>query len=167
MKGLWTVVPDKRRPILGLENVGLCRHSGNRVLHLWSRMLSPGMFDGSRSGMVAPENHIYYGLTKRLVVATFLSLSVPQRCQGGISLPEALAHKHDPVTSVYNVKRNAITSRGISEWAATLTGIAAVLRRTLPSATHDPREARSVLHRFMQLVDSFADLVRVAYFSPR
>lgn len=158
---------ENARLLRGLQFLGLRRDSDRSVLHLWARQLPAGMFDGHRSAMVAPDHLIYHGLTKRLVIATFKMLSVDDRCRVGTSLREALAHCHYPVTAVYNAKRNAITSLGISEWAATLSVFPMVLRRTLQGASHAPGQTLTTLHRVMRIIDSFTLLVRITYFSPR
>lgn len=158
---------ERERLQWGLRLLGLRENSHRSVLHLWSRLLPAGMFDGHRSAMVAPDHLIYHGLTKRLVAATFAILPVSQRRSVGYSLREALAHSHFPVTAIYNVKRNAITSVGISEWAATIAVFGIVLRRSLPAARPAPDAPLTVLHRAMQIVDTFTDLVRAAYYNPR
>lgn len=158
---------ERERLLWGLRLLGLREGSHRSVLHLWSRLLPAGMFDGHRSAMVAPDHLIYHGLTKRLVAATFAILPVSQRRRVGYSLREALAHSHFPVTAIYNVKRNAITSVGISEWAATIAVFGVVLRRTLPGARRAPSAPLTLLHRAMLVVDSFTRLVRAAYYDPR
>lgn len=166
-------VPDDTDPAerarlqRGLQLLGLRRSSDRSVLHLWARQLPRGMFDGHRSVMVAPDHLIFHGLTKRLVTATFRILSVSQRRLVGTSLREALAHSHLPVTAVHNVKRDSIIALGISEWAATMTVFAVVLRRTLRSAKFVPPGPLTVLIRVMRIVDSFTVLICAAYYCPR
>lgn len=171
--GMSEIVPvhadpaERARLLRGLQLLGLRRNSDRSVLHLWARQLPRGMFDGHRSAMVAPDHLIFHGLTKRLVTATFRILSVAQRRRVGVSLREALAQSHFPVTAVYNVKRDSIIALGISEWAATMTVFAVVLWRTLRSANPGPPGVLTVMLRVMRIIDSFTDMVRAAYYCPR
>lgn len=153
----------------GLRQLGLRRDSSRSVLHLWSRQLPAGMFDGHRSAMVAPDHLLFHGLTKRLVCGTLRLLTLSQRKRVGLSLREALARSHFPTTTIYNEKRDSIVSVGISEWAATLPLFGFVVRRTLRSARLDPSsgEAPTPLHRALKIVDAFSALVCGAYYFPR
>lgn len=158
---------ERARLLRGLQLLGVRSTSDRSVLHLWARQLPRGMFDGHRSAMVAPDHLIFHGLTKRLVTATFRILSVSQRRRVGVSLREALARSHFPVTAVYNEKRDSIVALGISEWAATMTVLAVVLRRTLKSANSVPQGSLTVLLRVMRIVDAFTVLVCAVYYCPR
>jgi len=158
---------DKEHLERGLQRLGLRQDSHRSVLHLWARQLPAGMFDGHRSVMVAPDHLIFHGLTKRLVAATFKLLSVHQRRRVGVSLREALARRGYRTCMVYNGKRSSVLSLGISEWAATLTVFAAVVRRTLVTATPSADAHRIRLHRALEVIDSYTTLVNAAYFYPR
>lgn len=152
---------------VGIRQLGMRNDSGRSVLHLWARHLPPGMFDGHRSAMVAPDHLLFHGITKRLVTGTFRLLDVSQRRRVGVSLREALARSHYPTTTVYNAKLDKVSSVGISEWAATLTVFATVLRRTLHSATRSATAAVTPLLTAMEVIDCFSDMVCAAYFFPR
>lgn len=101
------------------------------------------------------------------MAATSRVPTVPERRHVGVSLREAQAHSHLPVTFVYNSKRDAITALGISEWAATLTVFSVVLRRMLPRASRAPPAPLTTLHRVMDVVDSYTSLACSAYYFPR
>lgn len=64
-------IVDREHLLGGLQHLGLRRTSGRSVLHLCSRQLPSGMYDGHRSAMVAPDHLLFQGLTKRLITATF------------------------------------------------------------------------------------------------
>lgn len=126
---------ETARLMRGLRHLGLRAESRRSVLNLWARTSPSGMFEGHLSALVAPDHLLKYGLTKRLVRATFKLLSDYRRKRVALSTREALAQSHYPTTSVYNGKRRSIINIGIAQWAAILTVFGAVLQRTLRSAT--------------------------------
>lgn len=130
-----------------LQLLGMRANSGRGALHLLSRQLPSGMFDGHRSAMFAPDHLSFHGLTKRLVTGFFRLLTLSQRNRVGASLREALA------------------------WAAALTVFGFVLKRTLRRATcrqaDIPAGIKTPLHRALELMNAFTALVFEAYYYPR
>lgn len=158
---------EKDRIERGLQHMGMLSDSGRSVLHLWSRQLPAGMFDGHRSAHIAPDNLLFHGLTKRLVVGVVRLLTVPQRRQVGVSLCEALSHSHYPGTTIYNPRSNNISGVSISDWATTLTVFPAVLRRTLACATSPRPEITTPWRRALRVVNAYREMVCAAYYYPR
>lgn len=83
------------------------------------------------------------------------------------TLREALEKLHFPATSVYKARRNSIVSIGISEWAASLSVFAIVVRRILKCATAWAGAVKTPLQQAMDVTDAYTSLVDAAYFSPR
>lgn len=153
----------------GLRYLGMRSDWNRSVLHLWARQLPAGMLGGHRSAMVAPDHLLFHGITKRLVTGVFRLLAVSQRKRVGVSLREPLARSHFPATCIYNAKRDTVAAVGISEWAATLSVLSCVLRRTRRSATRLPgtSSVKKPLHTAVGIVKSFYDVVCAAYVFPR
>lgn len=116
--------------------------------------------------MVAPDDLSFLGLIKRLVKATFKLLMAPQRKRVEVSLKEALALSNYQTTRIYNA-RDSVISVGVSVWAATLTVLSAVIRRTQRSAVRSPSAVMSPLHLALEIVDSLTSLVGSVFFFPR
>lgn len=117
--------------------------------------------------MVAPDHLFFQGLTKRLVTVTFRLLAVSQRERVGASLRDALTRSHIPSTTIHDKKRKSIVSVGISEWAATLTVFAVVMRCTLRSARWTPGGMDTPLRAALKVIDAYTSLECAAYIYPR
>lgn len=151
----------------GLQELGLCGHSDDSVLHLWARRLPRMMFDGHRSVMPAPDHLIFYGLTKYRMIGIFDELNEVQAVLVDTSYRDALARSHLPYICIYNPEAKAVVSMGISERAATLTVEAFVLRRVLHEAVRQTGDASTPLQVGVEMLEVFTALGNAHHNFPR